>query len=137
MPRQKKPEGEQPPKMSARDKRRQASFLDVAIEDVDLARHLKTLDDFENARDAYNKAQKSIKEIVAAKYEHAINSNRDGMNSGYVRCGVYRFRADVTEKPETPVPAKPATTRPASKRWGKLDVHSVNLFSGDPMAGAG
>lgn len=116
------------PKMSKRDQRRQASFYDVVLEDRDLARHLKTIADGEVVAANVRKAAREAKKIIDAGYREAINSERDG-HSGYIQCGGFRFRADVIEKPEETVEAKPATIKPSSRRWAPLDVHRADLFS--------
>ncbi len=63
-------------------------------------------------------SQADMADIVLEDHPQAVNSDDDGVHSGWVRCGAYRFKAAYGEHEATKV----EFTRGAGKDWQPLEI---------------
>lgn len=95
---------------------------DQVIEDLELAEYLETVFNNEEAAARYRAGKKALKELMGAKYSQYINGDDDGVHTGFVRCGNYRFRprASVREAGE-----RPPSQITEGLNWADLKVEQV------------
>lgn len=106
--------------------KRQSSFDDAVIEDLDIEDLLEDIEKGEVVAIRVRQAKRELKKLVEAGYADVINAADDGEHSGYVRCGRYRFWAGKTTTPERDQKAKKI---PSRESWQPLDVHRLDLFT--------
>lgn len=105
----------------------QGAFDDVVIEDTELAEYLGLIADNEEAYNAYRDGIRKARALLESKYSDKINIEDDGDNSGFLRCGVYRFIAKTNHR-EAEV-RTPTINVKEGWTWLPFDVKKVDLFS--------
>lgn len=108
------------------DKRLQADFNDYPIEDAEIAELIDDIIKFEPAAITVRRATAKVKTLIKERYPEAINSDADGIMSGYANVLGRRVYCGVIDVPEKQVKAK---TTSASTKWVGLDAHPRDLFS--------
>lgn len=107
------------------DKRLQGDFNDIPVEDLELAELIDDYMELESEAKRFRQVSKAIKTHISDNYPQHINSDADGMHSGWLNVlgrRVYVGMIDVAEK------SVPATIRSASRRWAGLDAHRRDMF---------
>lgn len=110
--------------------KRQSSFNDEVIEDIDVEDLLEEIERGEAVAVRVRQAKRELKKQLAERYVTVINAADDGERSGYVRCGHYRFWAGKTTTPERDQKAKKI---PSRESWQPLDVHRLDLFTASQL----
>ncbi len=108
------------------DRRMQGDFNDFVIEDAEIADLLDEIVEGEAIAIRVRQAKREVKKLIAAGYPDAINSDADGMGSGYANVLGRRVYCGVVDVPEREQKAK---TIPSSTKWVGLDVHRADLFA--------
>ena len=71
----------------------QSSLQDVRIEDPELEVQLEAIANTRVQAQTFREASKKAKARMKEEHADAINADRDGMHSGWVICGAFRFKA--------------------------------------------
>jgi len=99
----------------------QADMADIVLEDAQLEVWLEELLDNAEAAQKYREAGKGVKTRMLEDHHEACNSDDDGVHSGYVRVGRFRFRPRYG--------TREAVTREvtygAGKDWEPLEIERI------------
>lgn len=99
----------------------QADMADIVLEDPQLEEWLKDVFENEEAAAKYRAGSKNAKTRMVEEHGSAVNSDDDGVHSGYVRVGAFRFkprygmREAVTRE----------VTYGAGKDWEPLEIERL------------
>lgn len=111
--------------------KRQATIHDLRIEDPELEEALQTRLDLDQMVKEWRQAGADIKKALVERHEAAINSDRDGVHSGFVICGNFRFKPRRT-KVEASIVQKTVNTKEGSK-WDPLEVFTLSDSAAPPV----
>lgn len=99
----------------------QADMADIVIEDPQLEEYLRDVYDNAEAHAKYTAGAKGIKTRMLEEHGNAVNSDDDGVHTGYVRCGEFRFMPRYS--------SREAVTREvtygAGKDWQPLEISKI------------